>query len=152
MARFAYSGAQKLAGNGSGRLGEIRVAGLAGTVRFLHHKFRLRRRGLSWSQERVDFFKQTREVDRLGLVRVTTRFDRLFPVPLHRMSRQGDDGDLLRSRVRFEAAGGGPSIEARQTNVHQNQVRQPALRQGQSLLGILGREDFMTPGFEPAGQ
>src|SRR5437667_12343473 len=101
MARFAHSNAERLAGSGSRWLGELRVAGLGGAVRLLHRKLDLRRRRLSWSQKRVDFFKQAREVDWLGLVSVATCLGRLFPVPLHRVSRQGDDGDLLRGRMRL---------------------------------------------------
>ena len=68
------------------------------------------------------------------------------------MSGQGDDRDALRGGVRLQAAGGGPTVQAGQSNIHQNQIGQFSVGQGQSLLGVLGREDFMAPGFEPAGE
>ena len=66
------------------------------------------------------------------------------------MGREGDDRDMTQLWVGPEAASGAPAIGARHPHVHEDKVGHFHDGQGQTLFGVLRRQNLVAFFLQPA--
>jgi len=79
---------------------------------------------------------------RLGNVGVATRCACRVSLPGQRIRSYRDDGDRSQYRVSLEAAGSLITVNARQLNIHENEVRPMRRRRSKSRLAVRRLDDL----------
>src|SRR5689334_20303372 len=73
-------------------------------------------------QTSVDLADQAGEHDGLGLILIATGDHRFLQILLHGMGSQRDHRNAAGGRTHFEPAGGFPSVDFGQIEIHQDQI------------------------------
>src|ERR1700730_7700959 len=91
--------------------------------------------------QRCDFFEQTRHIHGFGIEVIAPGGKRFIPIAIHGIRGEGDNRNALRGRVRSDAAGDLFSVDVRQREVHENEVRLFGSRHCKTLVSIAGDDD-----------
>ena len=89
-----------------------------------------------FGQQGPDFRKKARELDRLGVIVVTTGIERALPVARHGVRSQRDHRNRARLRVRLDLPRRLPAINHRQAHVHQDEIGLERMRQFQTFASV----------------
>src|SRR5262249_25779333 len=92
------------------------------------------------TEQGLDFSQQVRELHRLGFVVVAAGLQGLLPVARHGVGGQRNHRDAPRPQLGLELPGRLPAVEARETHVHQDEVRGLGTGHVYSLPTINGEE------------
>jgi len=90
----------------------------------------------------MNLAKEPGNVDRLGVLVVTSGVERCLLITGHRVRRQCDDGDLTAADVGFQLAGGLETVDAWEPDVHENDVERLTAGYRQGLVTVRGHQDL----------
>ena len=103
-------------------------------------------------QQRFDLGQELLEPHRLGVEIVAAGRERHLAVVDHRVRAQDDERNVPRRGVRLQLPRRFPAVDARQAEIHQDEIGQRRSGDRHRLLAVHGQQDPIASALETAGE